>query len=180
MNKIFICKCFMILVILMVPMIAICQEAFKKEQDCCDYWLFQITGDKSKLNLYLQYQKDSIYIRDDEKSIMCGVECLLKLEGDKRTSKMGANLSLNNSRADIPNPTVEVAALYKILEIFGLSENVHTIVLRDNEGNSNSRKTIKKAYKYYREWFSQLRKIGLMKAREIKLDPLKDKDVYWD
>jgi hypothetical protein len=171
---------YIILPLMMIVGIAICQEAFKNQNECCAYWIYQITGDQSKRDLFLQYQKDSIYLRDDEKSIMCGIECLLKLEGDKRASKIGANLSLSNSRTDIPNPTVEVAALYKILEIYGQGENVHTIILRDNEGNGNTKKAIKKAYKYYREWFNQIKRIGLARARKNGLDPLENRDIYWD
>jgi hypothetical protein len=53
------------------------------------------------------------------------------------------------------------------------------IVLYDQHGNRNSKKTIRKAYRYYREWFAKVQKLGLSKAREMKLDPLSDQDVRW-
>lgn len=64
--------------------------------------------------------------------------------------------------------------------MFGAADKIHVIRLYDGEGNRNSRRAIKKAYKYYREWFAEVKKIGLAKAREKGLDPLNDKDVYWD
>jgi hypothetical protein len=152
----------------------------KGEANCCDYWIYQITGDISKQNSFMEYQGNSVYVKDDEKSIMCGIECLLKLEGDKRISNIGANLSLNTSRTDIPNPTVEIAALYKISAIFGCAQDVHVIILRDKEGNGNGQNAINKAYKYYREWFKKIKSMGLKKARLMQMNPLKNKDIYWD
>jgi len=128
----------------------------------------------------MEYQEGSIYIRQDETSIMCGIECLLKHEGDKRRAAIGANLSLCTSEGNIPNPSVEVAALYMISRMFGTADNIRVIRLYDSDGHRNSKKAIKKAYTYYREWFAKVKKMGLAKAREKGLDPLKDRDVHWD
>jgi hypothetical protein len=158
---------------------ASCQEKFKTKIDCCDYWSYVVTGDKSKFATFMQYQKDSIYLRHDEESIMCGIECLLNLEGNKNKSCLGANISNLTSDTGIPNPSVEIAALYQILNIYGLVESVHVIRLYDNDGNPNTEETIKKAYRYYREWFEEVKKVGIVKAREMGLHPLKNKDIFW-
>lgn len=65
--------------------------------------------DRSKYKLVAKYQEGSIFIRQDEKSIMCGIESLLKHEGDKRKAGIGANLNDCISEGNIPNPPVEVA-----------------------------------------------------------------------
>ena len=117
--------------------------------------------------------------RKDEKSIMCGIECLLKLEGNKRKASVGANRSIYTSDVNIPNPTVEIAALVYISDIFKGSPDIPVRRLYDKNPNATIDETVKKAYKYYREWFEEVKRVGLVKARQLGLDPLKNRDVHW-
>lgn len=162
-----------VILLLMNPVPTACQQEFRSEHDCCDYWEFQLTRDQSKLKLFEEYREGSTYIRCDDKSVLCGVECLLRHEGDKRRAAIGENLSETTSATNMPNPTVEVAALYLISKIFGSADTINVIILHDKNGNDNSKKAIRKAYKYYREWFAEVKRVGLPKAREMGLDPLK-------
>jgi len=86
---------------------------------------------------------------------------------------------MDTARGNIPNPTIEVAALFEIWAMFGQNGEISVIELHDENGK-NSRRAIRRAYKYYREWFEQVKAIGLSKAREEKLNPLRGKDVWWD
>jgi hypothetical protein len=186
-NKCFcICSAISILALLSCPQQTTCQQRFKTEKDCCDYWDFYITRDQSKLKLFAQYQEDSIYIREDDESVICGIRCLLKYQGDRR--KVGLNLAKFNPQCSTvftvkgqkPKRTIEIAALSAIRSLFGSDDGLYTMTLLDSKGNPNSSKAIMKAYQYYREWFAEVQKVGLSRAREMKLDPLKGKDVQWD
>jgi len=122
-----------------VPLeIALCRDAFENNQDCCDYWIFQITGEKSQVDIFKKYQKGSEFIRDDERSIMCGIECLLKMKGDKRVSAIGANHSYRTSNTDIPNPSLEIASLFMIQSMIGNTEHIHIIILKDDDGKRDA------------------------------------------
>jgi hypothetical protein len=38
---------------------------------------------------------------------------------------------------------------------------------------------VRQAYQSYKKWFEQVKRLGLAKAREMKIEPLKDTKVHW-
>jgi hypothetical protein len=171
-----------IAIMLLSPInVAESQKDFDSKKACCDYWTYILLEDRNQKGWerIKQYQVNSTYLRDDEKSIMCGIECLLKMQGNRRKSQSSANISLAWS-SRLPNPTFEVAALYYISSIYGCAGNIGAILLYDENCNRNTPRTIKKAYQYYREWFAEVKRIGISEARQLRIEPLKNKrDVQW-
>ena len=49
----------------------------------------------------------------------------------------------------------------------------------DKDHGINSPDAVRKAYQYYREWFEKVKRVGVEKAREMRIEPLKGKDVRW-
>lgn len=119
----------------------------------------------------------------DEKKpqiIMNGISTLLTFEGDKKTATFCGATDVGYNSPEV-NCTVEVAALFYASYIFygkGWNYFATGIALVEN-GKKNDPKTIKKAFKCYREWFEKIKKIGIEKAREEKLDPLKGTGIVW-
>jgi hypothetical protein len=173
-----------IIMLVLTSEIILCQQIFKTKNECCDYWDFYLLRDQSKLKLFMQYQGDSIFIRDDDDSVMCGIRCLLKYEGNRKKMKMSL-AKFNPECSSIYSGekhknTAEVAALFAIRNMFMKEHELYTMILLDDKENANSKESIKKAYRYYREWFAEVEKVGLTKAREMNWYPLKGKDVHWD
>jgi hypothetical protein len=112
--------------------------------------------------------------------IMQAVECLLKLEGNKNKAKFSGATNPRVSQLFEP-ATVEVAALFYVSYLFYQKwDHADAIALvGENNQKVNTPKTVKKAYKYYRSWFKQVKSIGIVKARKMKIEPLKGKDVRW-
>ena len=79
--------------------------------------------------------------------------------------------------------TAEVAALYFISYLYYQKwDHASLVVLIDRDDSreiESSDENVKKAYGYYREWFERVKAIGIVKARELKIEPLKGKDVRW-
>ena len=56
------------------------------------------------------------------------------------------------------------------------------VLVEDNgkiNGKTNSAAIVEKAFKSYRGWFEKVVKMGLKRARELKLDPLEGSGVRW-
>ncbi len=144
-------------------------------QDQCAYWFSRVDA-KIKLPENLKPPDES-----NSQEIINGIECLLRLQGKTGKSKYFNAILRDNVSQTFGFPTIEVAALYYISTLYYQSPDSFTsaIALRgDNEEISN-RKTVRKAFKYYRKWFKQVKEVGIEKARELNLEPLKDKDVDW-
>lgn len=114
------------------------------------------------------------------KQVQKGIRCLLKLEGNKDEATFSGATRFDTSQIFEEPATVEVAALFYISYLYyrDWGAVAGAVVLTEKNG-STSAETIRKAYRYYREWFTEIKKIGLAKAREQELNPLKGKDVVW-
>ena len=76
--------------------------------------------------------------------------------------------------------SIEIAALYYASYLFESNwEHAGSVVLVDDNGNINTSEVVEKAFKSYREWFQKVQKIGLRRARELKLHPLEASGVRW-
>ena len=106
------------------------------------------------------------------------IASLLKLKGNK-TPFWGVAVSREVSQTFGPSPK-EVIALFRISCLFYRDASfASAAVLVDKDANLNTTSSIDVAYARYRRWFQRIRKIGLAKARELKLDPLAGSSVSW-
>jgi hypothetical protein len=114
-----------------------------------------------------------------EEMIMEGFECLLELEGNSEPARFGGATHFEVSQIAEP-PSVAVAALYYISYLFtGNWSHADMVALRGRDGSINSQSTVAKAYRAYRSWYDQVKKIGLKKARPEQLDPLTGSGISW-
>ena len=115
----------------------------------------------------------------DPQIVLAGIECLLKIEGNKHPAKFSG--AVNDEVSQIfPRATADVAALYYISFLYYQKwEHANAIALRGPDGEVNKSDDIREAYRSYRKWFEQVKRVGLAKARELKLEPLKDTKVHW-
>lgn len=142
----------------------------------CNYWYAEVgvksanakAGDKDKKNI---------------QNIVEGIECLLKLEGDKTR---GAFSGATHTRVSqmFPRATVEICALYYISYLFYEKyDHANGIALRyknyEENRTINSDEAVKIAYESYRKWFEKVKEIGIEEARKQKLDPLECSGVRW-
>jgi len=166
---------------LCIPLLLILSfaQSMKKEQintscDDCLYW-------QSKVDQSIRLPENTPEKNEkDEKNIVAAISCLLKLKGKAAETKYSAIVSFKLVEAKLPTPTVEIAALYKISALYHQQWNhAEAIVLVDENRNMNKKESIESAYKAYEAWFEKVKKIGLQKAREDKLEPLADAGVSW-
>ena len=145
-------------------------------QDQCAYWVSRVDS-KVELPENLKSPDES-----NSQQIINGIGCLLRLQGKTGKSKyFGATLR-NRVSQTFASPTIEVAALYYISILYYQSPDSFTDAIalrRDDTEKISDRKAVRKAFKYYRKWFEQVKKVGIEKARELNLEPLKDRDVDW-
>jgi len=145
------------------------------QQSCnnCDIW-----QSKVDFNIKEAEKPEAINFAND-KSITDGIECLLKLENKKDTSKIGGATRPNVSQT-YGLVSVEVAALYYSSYLFTKKwDHASVIALVDDKGSVNVDEMVKIAFKYYKAWFKKVKAIGLTEARKQKLDPLKGSGVRW-
>ena len=115
----------------------------------------------------------------DERVVMAGIECLLKMKGNKHAARFSGAISLETSQI-FENTTAGIAALYYISYLFQQKwDHADAVALRGPNGDFNTRKIIAAAYKSYEEWFKEVKEIGLTKAREQKLNLLKNTEIRW-
>lgn len=142
-------------------------------ENCCTQWHAKV--DKSLAKESEEFDEKQI----SEKELMKGIECLLKLEGNKTLTWPVGKTNIQSSQ-----PTglvqIQVNALYFISYLYyGKWEEADAISLVETNKERDSPETIKRAYESYRTWFEKVKEIGLEKAREQKLDPLDGTDVRW-
>jgi len=145
----------------------------KKESTGCQYW-------RSKVDAEVEPPVGAQKVDEaDQQTILDGIECLLHMEGNKHSAKFSGATKPYVSQIFKP-ATADVAALYYISYLYYQKwDHADAIALRDDSGKVNSPTAIQEAYKNYRKWFEKVKKIGLSKARELKLDPLKDSATHW-
>ena len=115
----------------------------------------------------------------DPRVVMVGIECLLKMKGNKHRAKFRGAISLEVSQI-FKNTTADVAALYYISYLFHEKwDHADAVALRGPDGDFNTSEIIAEAYKSYEKWFADVRDVGLPKAREMKLNPLKYSQIRW-
>ncbi len=148
-------------------------EAFGEMKDISQYW-------QSKVDATVTAPKNTPEADvTDPQVVMAGIECLLKIEGNKHPAKFSG--AVNDEVSQIfPRATADVAALYYISYLYYQKwEHADAIALRGPDGEVNKSDDIREAYRSYRKWFKQVKRVGLAKAREMKLEPLKDTKVHW-
>ena len=117
------------------------------------------------------------------KNILEGIECLLKLQGDKSRGAYSGATSFSGP-AHMPDATVEINALYYISKLF-YDNYRHTdaVALRrpgwENSEILNTDEIVSIAFESYRKWFEKVKEIGLKEARKQKLDPLAGSGIRW-
>ena len=163
------------LFLLVIIFISICSVYEAAAQDC-NYWNATVGVKGSNLRRGDKDEKDPA-------NIMEGIECLLKLEGDKSRGAFGGTTSLSTA-APMPSSTVEICALYYISVLFyGKYNHASAVVLRyrnfEENQSFNSDEAVEIAYKSYRKWFEKVKEIGLENARKQKFDPLECSGVRW-
>ena len=80
----------------------------------------------------------------------------------------------------MPSASVEIAALYYISFLYtGLPDHADGIALQGADGSLNPPGSVDIAYKAYREWFVQVKIMGLATARNRQLSPLKGTHLRW-
>jgi len=144
----------------------------------CNYWNAGVGVKGSNLK---RGDKDE----KNPENIIEGIECLLKLEGDKSRGAFGGGTSIRMIGGDkFPSSTVEICALYYISVLFYEKyDHARAVVLRYKNYEENkslsTNEAIKTAFESYRKWFAKVKEIGLEEARKQKLDPLAGTDVRW-
>ena len=140
----------------------------------CDYW-FEVVGVEN-----VDYSGKKVNEKDPEQ-IIKGMECLLKLKGDKSPGSL-SGATHNGVSQLLPSAAVEVTALHYITYLFyGRYDYANGVALHEEDKPLvlNSNKVVKKAYKSYKKWFKKVKKIGIKKAKELKLDPLEGSGITW-
>ncbi|KXK07353.1 MAG: hypothetical protein UZ17_ACD001000010 [Acidobacteria bacterium OLB17] len=142
----------------------------------CNYWYASV-GVKSS------DKRRGPMNKADTGNILSGIECLLRLEGDKsRGAFTGATSS--SGMFFMPEATVEIDALYYISVLFYRRyDHALAVALRSTsdteEPKINSDEVVKAAFESYRRWFAKVKEIGFEEARRRKLDPLEGSNVVW-
>jgi hypothetical protein len=145
----------------------------KSKTECCTYWRSKV-DDEVKQPESMQDVNEA-----DPQVILDGIECLLKMEGNKHPAKFSGAVNDDVSQL-FPKATADVAALYYISYLFFQKwDHADAIALRGTDGEINTSEDIQAAYKSYKKWFEAVKKVGIVKAREMKLEPLKDTKVKW-
>ena len=152
-------------------------EAKGKRQvqvDDCMYWQSKVDASIILPTNFKEINEKELHTR------MEAIECLLKLEGNKGQAKFSGAVKDNVSQI-FEHATVEVAALYYISYLYYQKfDHANAVALRDERtGKVNSPEIVKEAYEYYRDWFKEIKKVGLTKAKEMEMDPLKGKPIKW-
>jgi|GEM_PF-2909596 len=113
-------------------------------------------------------------------TIIFGIRCLLTLQGNKNPARFSGVTRTDVSQT-FDEATADVAALYYISYLYtGRFDHARAVALRDPQnGQFNSDRAIGLAFQAYKKWFGKVERIGLRRAREIALDPLKGAKTGW-
>jgi len=147
--------------------------AMEKESADCQYW-------QSKVDAEVHTPTAApIVDLSDQQTVLDGIDCLLQMEGNRHSAKFDGATHLYVSQLFKPT-TAEVAALYYISYLYYQKwDHADAVALRDENGEVNKPKAVRQAYQSYKKWFEQVKRLGLAKAREMKIEPLKDTKVHW-
>jgi hypothetical protein len=138
----------------------------------CEYW-------QAKIDPTINWANDNLREEADDAQILQAISCLLKLEGRKTASKLRGATRFDVSQGFAP-ASVEVAALYYISFLyFQKWDHAGAIALQDHEGQIDKPEAVSQAYKSYKKWFEQVKKVGWSRARKMKPRPLADTTVHW-
>jgi hypothetical protein len=145
-----------------------------KESEICQYWYSQVDPSVKRPESI-----KSIDGKVDDNTFK-GIECLLKLQGQKGPAKFGGATRHDVSQI-FEAPSVEVAALYYISFLYYQKwDHANAVALTDiNTGEIIKADKVAEVYSYYREWFKQVKKVGIAKARSKGLDPLTGRKIAW-
>ena len=143
------------------------------QTSCCNTWTSRI--DPSIVSEVKEVPSE--YLNEDE--FVHAVDCLLKLQGNIKEARFSG--ATNGNVSAVPPPaTVEVASLYYISYLYYQRfDHANMVALVGPSGKYNTSEDTLEAYGSYRKWFERVKKIGLKKAREQKLDPLAYTTVKW-
>lgn len=150
--------------------------AQQSSKDICIDWKGRIDDTLNETYLPIYVEPEEL----NEQEVFQAIECLLKLEGNKNKARFSG--ATRTDQSSVPQFTPgEVSALWYISFLYyqKFDHAGGVIALSDNSGEFSSPGAIKEAYKSYRKWFEEVKKIGLIKAREQKLDPLAYTDIKW-
>ncbi len=167
----------------------------QKQNENCNYWQSQVNPNIKMIerngtkpldvtkNLLKPDLNSSVLAKPfndlDQKEIFFGIECLLKLQGNKHISNLSGATRPDVSQTFESN-TIEVAALYYISYMFFQKwDHAQAPYLIDKDYKENSDEAVSQAYKAYNKWFEKIKKSGLEEARRQKLDPLVGSGVRW-
>lgn len=141
--------------------------------DCCKYWVSKVDDEVKDIDSTTELDETS------PQNIIKAIECFLMLEGNKHKAKFSGATHHEVSQI-FELVTTDIAALYYISYLYHQKwDHADAIALRDDNGEINTPEIVQAAYKHYRAWFTQVKKVGLEKAREMRLDPLRGKDIQW-
>lgn len=147
----------------------------KQATEICAYWQSMVDPTVKNPGLH--------NVKDKPENILAAIKCLLALKGKKNEAKIHGATNPYVSDIFLEPCTVEVAALFYATYLFyGRWDYVMAIVLVDTKAGLfayNTQYAIDRAYELYNIWYEEILKIGLEKAREIKLDPLKNSEIQW-
>ena len=139
----------------------------------CEYWWSEADENAPKAT---EAKEPDL---SDPRVVKGGIECLLKMKGNKHSAKFRGAISLEVSQI-FTNTTADVAALYYISYLFHEKwDHADAVALRGPDGDFNTPEIIAEAYNSYEKWFAEVKVIGLSKAREMKLNPLKHSQIRW-
>ena len=172
------------LVALAIALFSALAVSARGQSASCQYWRSRVDIDT--------HITDLSQILDERKpeNIVPAITCLLEFEGNKNMAAFGLDPSPrltgppSGPTSILSTPiTAEVAALYFISYLYYQKwDHASLVVLIDRDDSreiESSDENVRKAYEYYRQWFERVKAIGIVKARERKIEPLKGKDVRW-
>ena len=146
---------------------------------------FHIDSNDDTLHVTYPFKVNKKY---DEREHIEMIRELLSMEGDERICSypvMNWNTSLSQLFNDtLKQYSIQVEALFLINQIYLDSPFLYSPlpVLTNKENTQNetiSGPIIQGAYRNYKDWFIQLKKIGLIKARLEGVKPLQNSNVKW-
>jgi hypothetical protein len=140
----------------------------------CEYW-------QCKVILHAKRISGLDIDRNKPENIMNAIRCLLSLKGNKNEGISYARMRPDISTYTLEPLTVEVAALfYASCLFYGNNDFALAVILVENDNRQyNTQRTIDRAYELYNTWYEKILKIGLERARAIKLDPLENSEIRW-
>ena len=170
------CKILLLILSVMGLFVAFRSTARSSEMaggpDSCEYW-------QAKADASLPRPTAPDPDLTDSSTLMAGIECLLKMEGNKNRAAFSGAISLSVSQS-FENTPADVAALYYISYLYYQRfDHADAVALSGTDGSVNTPEVVREAYRSYKKWFAEVKRVGLTKARQMKLDPLKGTKVRW-